>query len=61
MGSCKECLWFYQETMDDGYSLPPECLSPDAPSWATAFCSSDNFSCCAFVQDFSAFSKEVSE
>ena len=61
MASCKECLWFYQETFDDGYSLPPECLSPDAPSWNKVFCSPDNPSCCDFAQDFFAFNKEVSE
>lgn len=61
MASCKECLWFYQETFDDGYSLPPECLSPDAPSGATVFCPPDKPSCCEFTQDFLAFHKEVSE
>lgn len=46
--TCKDCIWFYQETFDDGRILPSECLSPDAPSWVTVFCSPDNPSCCSF-------------
>lgn len=57
--TCKDCIWFYQEKFDDGYTLPPECLCPDVPSWISVSCSHDNPTCCWFY-DMIHF-KEVSK